>query len=233
LNALITGSGRGIGKAIAYRFAKAGFNIAITSKHAEITNRTAAELQEDFPDIEVIAKAFDLSKKEEAAALASFVLSKWKTLDVLVNNAGIFMGGKLLDEEEGRLEYMLNTNLLSAYHLSRSLKDIFMRQRSGHIFNICSIASLKYYHNSASYGISKAAMYAFSNALRAELMPYRVRVSSILPGAVLTDSWPDRNLPKSRFIKVEDIANILYQIWKMPEHTLVEDIIMRPLEGDL
>ena len=233
MNALITGSTRGIGRAIARRFAAAGFNLFITSKMQENVKRTCEELRNDFPEIEILSGVFNLSKEDEVEALSSLVQSKWNKLDVLVNNAGVFLGGSVLGEKNGRLEYLLNTNLLSAYRLTRSLKELFIRQKRGYIFNMCSIASLDYYPNGGSYGISKAAMLAMSKAFRAEFMPHHVRVSSVMPGAVFTDSWPDTGLPKSRFIHPEDIANLIYHAWEMPANTVVENILIRPLEGDL
>jgi len=95
----------------------------------ENVKRTCEELRNDFPEIEILSGVFNLSKEDEVEALSSLVQSKWNKLDVLVNNAGVFLGGSVLGEKNGRLEYLLNTNLLSAYRLTRSLKELFIRQK--------------------------------------------------------------------------------------------------------
>ena len=98
-------------------------------------------------------------------------------------------------EEDGRLEKLIETNLYSAYHLSRALLPQIRRSQSAHIINICSIASLEAYPGGGSYSISKFALLGFNKALRAELMQEGIKVSAILPGAAWSDSWRGVDLP--------------------------------------
>jgi len=107
------------------------------------------------------------------------------------------------------------------------------REKKGHIFNICSVASLKSYPNGGSYGISKYALLGFSENLREELMPDNIKVTAICPGATYTNSWAGAGLPKERFIQVEDIANTLWSAYVLSEQAVVETIVIRPLKGDL
>ena len=126
--------------------------------------------------------------------------------EVLVNNAGVFLPGMIETEVDGALEHMINTNLYSAYHLTRSLMPEMKRLKKGYIFNMCSIASIKAYANGGSYGISKFALYGMTKVLREELKEFNIKVTAVLPGATLTASWEGVDLPEERFIKVEDIA---------------------------
>ena len=145
----------------------------------------------------------------------------------------IFIPGKILEEDEGVLEQTIHTNLYSAYYLTRKLAPKMIAQKNGFIFNMCSVASLKAYENGGSYSISKFALLGFSKTLREELKQYKIKVTSILPGATLTDSWNGTELPESRFSKSEDIAALVYTITQLSAFSVVEDIVIRPQLGDI
>jgi NADP-dependent 3-hydroxy acid dehydrogenase YdfG len=106
-------------------------------------------------------------------------------------------------------------------------------RRSGHIFNMCSIASLDAYDNGGAYSISKFALYGFSKNLRKEMMPHGVRVTSILPGAVMTDSWEGFDNSKKRIMEARDIARMVYAASRLSPNACPEEILIRPQEGDL
>jgi short-subunit dehydrogenase len=150
---------------------------------------------------------------------------------VLVNNAGYFVPGSVLDEPSGTLESMIETNLYSAYYTTRGLSNQI--KTGGHIFNMCSIASIKAYPNGGSYAISKFALLGFSKVLREELKPAGVRVTAILPGATKTDSWAGSTLPDSRFMKPEDVAEAVFSAWSLSPHSVVEELLIRPQLGDI
>jgi short-subunit dehydrogenase len=114
-------------------------------------------------------------------AFASFIRQLDQPVDVLINNAGYFIPGSIATEKDGALEDMMNANLYSAYHMTRGLVDQMIARKSGHIFNMCSIASIKAYANGGSYAITKFALLGFSKCLREELKPVGIRVTSILP----------------------------------------------------
>jgi short-subunit dehydrogenase len=105
--------------------------------------------------------------------------------------------------------------------------------KSGHIFNMCSIASIKAYANGGSYAISKFALLGFSKCLREELKSFGIRVTAILPGATMTASWDGIDLPESRFMKVEDVADSVYAAYSLSTRSVVEEIIIRPQLGDI
>ncbi len=230
---LITGASRGIGKAIARAFAAHGHELYLSSRNDLLLYKVLEELQLHFPQSRFKAKAFDVAEKQQAQDLGSWMLADGGAPDVLVNNAGIFEPGSVYSEPVGALERQVATNLYSAYHLTRTLLPAMMSRRSGHIFNMCSIASLKAYDNGGAYSISKFALYGFSKNLREELKPYGIKVTSVLPGAVLTDSWGDYDNSQARIMEASDIGQLVYTASQLSAGACVEDIVVRPQLGDL
>lgn len=231
MNVIITGASRGIGFAIAEEFAKHGHNLLLTSLN-EVNLYKAVETLQSRYQSEIHAKAFDLSQKEKAVAFGKWCL-QYATPDVLVNNTGVFQPGNIGDEVDGVLENQMATNLYSAYHLTRTLLPAMKKNKSGHIFNICSIASLKAYSNGGAYSISKYALHGFSQNLREELKPHQIKVSAVFPGAVMTDSWGDFDNSNNRIMEAADIAKIIYAASQLSPAACVEAIILRPQLGDL
>jgi short-subunit dehydrogenase len=233
MNAIITGASRGIGRAVAQVFALHGYNLYLTSKNEHHLLQAIEELRTAFPAVTIDGKALDLSKKQEARLFGEWVTSNADTIDVLVNNAGNFIQGNVSDEAEGALESMIETNLYSAYHLTRSLLPKMISERAGHIFTICSIASLMAYPNGGAYSISKFALLGFTRNLRKELQPYGVKVTAIIPGAVYTDSWKGSGVSPQRIMESDDIAKMIYASSQLSPQAVVDEIIVRPQQGDL
>ena len=232
MNVLVTGASRGIGKAIAEIFAGNGHDLFLSSRNEVALYKVMEELQTKYPSVSIKAKAFDLSDKQQAKELGNWCL-KYTVPDILVNNAGLFEPGSVYNEPEGTLESQLAINVSSAYHLTRALLPQMMDRRSGHIFNLCSIASLHAYKNGGAYSISKFAMYGFSKNLREEMKPYNIKVTSVHPGAVLTDSWSGYDNSSNRIMEAEDIAKVIYTSTQLSAPACVEDIVIRPQLGDL
>lgn len=232
-NVVITGASKGIGKAVAAAFAAEGANLFLCSRNEVQLYNTVAELQTKFSNTNIKAKAFDLAVKEQAIAFGNWVNETADTTFILVNNAGSFLPGSVYNEEDGLLEKMMAVNLYSAYHLTRVLLPKMMEARTGFIFNICSIASMKAYANGGSYSISKFAMLGFSKNLREEMKPYHIKVSAISPGAILTDSWGDYDNSSHRIMEANDVASIILTAVKLSPAAVVEDIVLRPQLGDL
>jgi short-subunit dehydrogenase len=233
MNVVITGASRGLGKAMAEKFAANGYNLYLTSLHEMPLYKTVEELMTKFPDIIIKAKAFDLSDKEQAIAFANWVLHFEIAIDILINNAGTFLPGSVFNEEDGVIEKMIETNLYSAYHVTRILLGKMMKKKSGHIFNICSIASLKAYANGGSYSISKFALAGFSKNLREEMKPYGIKVTAVYPGAAFTDSWAESGMDAKKFMEANDIADMVFASSQLSPQACVEDIILRPQLGDI
>ena len=233
LNVVITGASRGLGKAMAEIFAANGYNLYLASRSETKLYKTVEELMTRFTDITIKAKPFDLSKKEQAKDFGKWILNFGINIDVLINNAGSFAGANVHDEEDGALEEMIETNLYSAYHLTRVLVSKMIQQKSGHIFNMSSIAGLKAYHGGGSYSVSKFALHGFSVNLREELKPHNIKVTTVFPGAAYTDSWAASGIKKERFMEADDIAKMVFAASQLSPQACVEDIILRPQLGDL
>jgi short-subunit dehydrogenase len=232
MNVVITGASKGIGKAIAEIFAAYGHHLFICSRGEVALYKTLEELMTQYPAAIIKAKPFDLGRREEAKAFGAWCL-EYGVPDVLVNNAGLFEPGSVHNEPEGTLESQLAVNLQSAYHVTRSVLPWMMEKRSGHIFNMCSIASLDAYANGGAYSISKFALYGFSKNLREEMKPYNIKVTAVHPGAVMTDSWGDFDNSQQRIMEAADIAKLVYATSHLSPQACVEDIVVRPQLGDL
>ncbi len=232
MNIIITGASRGIGKAIALTFASCGYNLFLCSRNQEQLNETAAVIQQQYPAVKIKVRAADLSVKEQVESFSDWCLHHGIP-DILVNNAGTFLPGNVTDEPDGNLELMMNINLYCAYHLSRKLVPSMIKKGRGHIFNICSVASLKAYDNGGGYSISKFALHGFSQNLRHELKDFGIKVTGVYPGAVLTDSWGNFDNSSGRIMEASDIADMLLAACKLSPQAVVEDIIIRPQLGDV
>lgn len=232
LNVVITGAGKGMGRATAEKFASQGHNLFICARNEKELAATAKELQEKYK-CKIFYLAADISEKKAAQGFGKWVLQQIDQVDILINNAGQFIPGSIYNEEDGLLEKMIAVNLYAAYHITRSLLPVMMHKKQGHIFNMCSIAALKAYDNGGSYSISKFAMMGFSKNLREELKPYKIKVTSVYPGAVYTSSWFGSGVSESRIMEASDIANIIFNSTSLSAQACVEDIVIRPLLGDL
>lgn len=236
MNIIITGASKGIGRAIAEIFAANGHDLFLCSRSSAALYKAVEELVTHYPGVSVKAKPFDLSIKTQAIEFGNWCL-EIKTPDVLVNNAGLFEPGSVYNEPDGVLESQLAVNLYSAYHLTRTVLPKMMEGRPGnngrHIFNICSTASLKAYENGGAYSISKFAMYGFSKNLREEMKPHGIKVTHVIPGAVYTDSWSGTGIDPKRFMEPADIAKLIYTASQLSYQACVEEIVVRPLAGDI
>lgn len=230
---VVTGGTKGIGRAIAERFAREGFNIAACARKAEELENLKADLTKKYPSGKFYTMVADMSDKKQVDAFAAFVRSIGQPADVLINNTGYFIPGSIATEKDGSLEDMMNANLYSAYHMTRGLITQMIARKTGHIFNMCSIASIKAYANGGSYAITKFALLGFSKCLREELKPVGIRVTAILPGATRTASWDGVDLPDERFMSVEDVAETVYAAYSLSQRSVVEEILIRPQLGDI
>jgi short-subunit dehydrogenase len=230
---VVTGGTKGIGKAIIEKFCAQGFDAVTCSRNEDDLQEFRRAIEERYSPVKLYTYKADLSKKKEVSAFAEYVKSIGVVPEVLVNNTGVFIPGQLLEEEEGALEKMIETNLYSAYHLSRHLLPAMVDRRQGHVFNMCSVASIMAYRNGGSYSISKFALLGMSKVLREELKDKGIRVTAVMPGATLTASWEGVELPPERFMKPEDVAEACWSAYLMNPQSVVEEIVIRPQLGDL
>ena len=233
MKAIITGATKGIGRAIAETLAAEGYDLAICARNKIELSTFQKDFKLRYPSIQTLTVTADVSKKKDILAFANRIHQEWGTIDVLINNAGVFLPGEVANEPEGDLERMIETNLYSAYHLTRALLPAMIQKGSGHIFNMCSIASIIAYPNGGSYTISKFALLGFSKVLREELKEKGIKVTAVLPGATWSNSWEGVNLPETRLMQANDIALAILGATKMSPSAVVEEIIIRPQLGDL
>ena len=233
MNIVITGASKGIGKAIAEKFAANGYSLFLCARTESELARTADKIAQQFPDIKVNYKTCDVARKSELKSFADWIHSKTNAVDVLINNAGSFVPGHVHEEEDGTIEYLMETNLYSAYYLSRYLLPPMMERKSGHIFNICSIAALKAYKYGGSYSITKYAMAGLAINLRDEMKEFGVKVTAVYPGAAYTASWEGSGISPQRMMTTGDIAELIYTSASLSPQACVEEIVIRPQLGDL
>ena len=232
MNVVITGASQGIGYAIATIFAQAGHTLLLCSKTPANILAAKEQLSKQFPQAIIFATTANLADKKDCIAFAEWCLEKG-TPAILVNNAGFFLPGNIQDEGDHVLEQQMASNLYSAYHTTRALLPAMLKLGKGHIFNICSIASLNAYANGGSYSISKFALLGFSKNLRLELKDSGIKVTAVCPGATYTNSWKDSGVASERIMEAEDIAKMIFAAAHLSPQAVVEDIVMRPQKGDL
>ena len=211
-------------------FARNGFHIITCGRSAASLEKMKKEVTSEF-SVKVSYEAVDLGLEAGRRKFVEMVPNATSSVKVLINNTGTFEAGGITTEPPDALDIMLNTNLRSAYSVSRGILPLI--PKGGHIFNICSTASIVPYINGGSYCVSKYAMYGFSKVLREELKPKGVKVTSVLPGATYTSSWEGTDFPKDRFINPEDLAQLVWTIFNMSESTVVEEAVIRPMMGDI
>ena len=229
---VVTGGTKGIGRAIIEKFASEKFDIATCSRNQAELTAFQKHLESTYP-IKVHILMADLSLKGQVKIFTDFVLAVGQPVEVLVNNAGLYLPGEVTNEKEGILESMIETNVYSAYYTTRGLIASMKAIKRGHIFTVCSIASILAYPYGGSYTISKFALLGFSKVLREELKEFSIRVTAVLPGATRTASWDGVELPDERFIKPEDVAESVYAAYSLSPRSVVEEILIRPQLGDI
>jgi short-subunit dehydrogenase len=230
---LVTGGTKGIGRALIEKFAADGFYIITCARHEADLKALKLEIEQKYTFTKVFYLATDVSDRTSLEAFISFVKQMKVKIDVLVNNAGVFLPGTIIGESATVLPFLIDTNLTSAYLLTKALVPDMMRRKSGHIFMMCSTASITAYTNGGAYCVSKFALYGLTKVLREELKPHDVKVTAILPGATFTASWEGVDLPMERFMKPEDVASAISNAYYMSPGAVVEEILIRPQLGDI
>ena len=230
--AVITGATKGIGRALAEAMWQEGYSLGVCAR-TESDLRAIADLMKPVVEGQkFLWKATDVAVREEVQAFGEMILSSWEKVDVLVNNAGLFTPGEILSEEEGVLEFMLNTNLVSAYHLTRALIPHVKKSR-GHIFTMCSVASIIAYPDGGSYSISKFGLLGFTKVLREETKKMGIKVTAVISGSTWSDSWKGADYPRDRLMEPADIVEASMSALRMGPTAVVEEILIRPQLGDL
>jgi short-subunit dehydrogenase len=233
LTAVVSGGTKGLGRAIAEIFAAKGFDVFVCARTAADLDAMEKHWTAAFPGRRLYTFPADMRHKTATWQFADAVRNQCSRVDVLVNNAGIFLPGAVSTEPDGALEDLIHINLYSAYHLTRALLPLMLPYRHGHIFNLCSIASLAAYPNGGSYTITKFALLGFSKALREEMKTKGIKVTALMPGATWSDSWRDADFPPDRLMQADDSAQTVWAAYRLSDSAVVEELVIRPQLGDL
>lgn len=226
---LITGATKGIGRAIAERFAPECKVLHLVSRHASDLLELNDVLSRS--GLEIHVHEVDLSVALQVQQLVTDVLQISPNIDVLINNAGVYLPGSLLDESSGNLDYMIRLNVLSHYELTKGLVSAL--KGKGHVFHMASVASRKMFVNKPSYSISKHAQLALTDAFRHELRPLGIRVTTVMPGPTWSASWENVDFPEERLLDPRHIADLMWHAWNLPQEVDLEELVIRPREGDI
>jgi len=213
--AVVTGAGRGIGRAIALKFAAEGADVVCVSRTVENSEKVATEVR--ALGRKAWAHALDVSNAAEVSAEADKILAETGKADILVNNAGVTRDGLLVRMTEADWDVVLDTNLKGAFLFTKALARVFMKQRSGRIINIASVVGLTGNAGQCNYASSKAALIGFTKSVARELAPRGILVNAVAPGFITTDMTARlsdelkagllKTIPLGTFGQAEDIAN--------------------------
>lgn len=223
--AIITGGGRGIGKAIALDLAGEGCNITISSRNAEELSETAEEIESSGGRI--LALQMDLAVDGNLELLVNKTVGHFGTVDILVNNAGIILPKPFLEVTLDEWDRTMNINLRSAFILCQKVLSIMKEKRSGHIINISSTVALGVPPQLASYGASKCGMVGLSQALYETAKEFGVKVSTVYPGITDTKMVRDIDPPTKpeQWMLPEDIACCVLFLLKTSDRMIVKDLV--------
>lgn len=232
-NALITGATKGIGRAVTIALAKQGINVAICSRNNQDLSDFKAELERIAPQIKVVTMVADCSKRQDVINFAGFTEKMLGFVGIIVNNVGVFRPSYILEDGPDAFQSNIDTNLMPAYELYRFFGKQMVSVGEGHIFNVCSIAALNPVVEAGMYTVTKFALLGLNNVMKLEMQPHGVKVTAIIPGSTLTDSWRGVQVDKNRMVLPEDIAEAIITIYKMSPGANVDEIIVKPAFGQL
>ena len=223
-NALITGAGKGIGKAIAIALAKEGVNVILVSR----TQTDIDQLADEASNLGVksLALAADVSDINSINSAVEKALAKFKTIDILINNAGIASFGKFLELEPTEWEKIIQVNLMGTYYTTRAVIPNMIERQTGDIINISSTAGLNGNALTSAYSASKFAVLGLTDSLMQEMRKHNIRVSALTPSTVATDMAKDLNLTDGNPEKVmqsEDIAELLIAQLKLNRRVFIKN----------
>src|SRR5436309_848983 len=227
--AVVTGAGRGIGAAIARKLAALGAVVILCGRKRDPLESTAAEIRRDGGQSEVLP--CDVTNLGSVEAAAQHIDKTHGRADILVNNAGVGgFGGPLHEMPPESWEQVLNTNLRGVYYMIRAFAPMMIRQSSGDIVNISSIAGKNALPNGAAYAASKWGLNGLSYSVAEELRRYNIRVAVICPGSTNTDLSPHEGKEPSRMLQPSDVAHIVAMLVTQAPQSFASEVVLRPTQ---
>lgn len=223
-NALITGAGKGIGKAIAIALAKEGVNLILVSRTQSDLDEVATEVNKlGVKSIVLTADVADMVSVDKAVAEA---LDKFKTIDILINNAGIAAFGKILEMEPQAWERIIQVNLMGTYYTTRAVLPTMIERQTGDIINISSTAGLKGNASTSAYSASKFAVLGLTESLMQEVRKHNIRVTALTPSTVATEMAKDLKLTDGNpenVMQAEDVAELIVAQLKLNRRVFIKE----------
>ncbi len=240
--AIVTGASSGIGEATTMALAGQGVKVAAVARRRERLDDLAKRLA-GGPG-EVMAIEADVADEAQAHQVAARTEAKWGRIDVLVANAGVMLLGPVRDANAEDWRRMVNVNVLGLMYCAHAVLPFMTRQKSGHIFNLSSVAGRVVLPNSAVYCATKFAVAAFSEGLRKEVYQDNIRVTTIEPGAVATElaqhitnpeakAFAEQLYRSMKTLQSEDIAAAILYALEQPPHVDVNEILIRPTAQEM
>jgi 3-oxoacyl-[acyl-carrier protein] reductase len=228
----ITGASSGIGRAAAIEFAKTGAKVFVSGRRAAELERINTELNSDKISVEVFP--CNVASHTNVDQIVKKISANSK-IDCLINNAGI-TSFKLAEENSiNEINDIINTNLLGSIYAIKAVLPQMISIGGGTIINILSVVTKKTFTKSSIYTASKMGLLGYTNSLREEVRKYNIKVINVIPGATATPIWSKeiRNQHSERMMTSEDIARVLVWAFLQKENLVTEEIVLRPIEGDL
>jgi len=231
---LITGASQGIGAAIAKVFANSlgkGVRLALVARNG----KNLAAVARVCAKAGATAETFvcDVADEGAVSAMAAAVAKRFGTVDVLINNAGVFAAAPFAETTVAEFDRIVAANLRSAFLVTKAFVPAMMKRKSGDVFFMSSIAGLGAYPNSAAYCAAKFGVTGIAAVLRAETRDKGVRVCCVHPGATWAPSWSGSGVAEERIMPAADVARAFFDIYRLGRNTVVEEIVLRPQLGDL
>ncbi|HMT11335.1 MAG TPA: SDR family oxidoreductase [Ignavibacteria bacterium] len=229
--AVITGAGKGIGKATAELFIKEGAKVVLTSRNIADLEQIVSENESNQDNITIIAG--DISKEDTIGKVIDETIGKYEKIDILVNNAGFSVFDNMVDSKTEDFDAIFNTNIRALYLVTKGFLPHMIKEQSGTIINIASIAGKQGFATGTIYCASKHAVMGLSRALMLEVRQYNIRVCAICPGSVATDffraeSQTTLSSTKESVLSAEDIAETILLAASLPGNAMIGEIEIRP-----
>ena len=229
---VLTGASQGIGAALATLFAReVPCRLALLARNESRLEEVAGECRASGAEAAVFA--CDVADAGAVASVAGRVLEQFGAPDVLVNNAGRFIGVPFLETTIEQFDDLLAANLRSVFLVSKAFLPAMVQRGRGHVFNMSSIAGRDPYPGGAAYCSSKFGVTGLSRVMRREMMAHGIRVTTVYPGATFTPSWEGSGVAAEVMMPAEDVARSFLDAYRMSARTVVEEIVLRPIGGDL
>jgi 3-oxoacyl-[acyl-carrier protein] reductase len=226
--ALITGSNRGIGLAIARRLGQMGARVSLCARRKADLESAASDLR--AAGIDVLAVPTDVTRPDEVSRLVSETQRSLGPVDILVNNAGIGIFSPFYHQTDADWNSVLDTNLKSAFLTSRAVAPEMIRRKSGHIINISSLAGKSTFANGAIYCASKWGLLGLTGCMAEDLRPHGVRVSAICPGSVATEFSPHAGKDPSKMLQPDDVAHAVAALVTQSPGSFISEVHIRPTQ---